>query len=224
MLGSELNKNLKMVLCSCQCDNTRWYKVQREYDVFSNRFMYLLKRNFSNLPTVNNFDMIQYIKDRHGNRKGVMVAYNGYVGWSMIHPKDLKECVINWDFAKALAAKRAMSITSYHDYRGLYSENPSLSIPYTIYENFGRFIKRYEKYLNEKNKNIVSEKEVTEEKIFRKCPFCGTEFQSSFSIDKVPGDGVSPCFYSVGCTCGAHGPNYTTREGAVNGWNLTAGK
>jgi len=247
--GLELGSEVSMLPANRYFVDDTWFKVYRVFDRCVGKVALIVKQIYYDIPSVNHFDMVQYIKDKHGNKKGVMVAFDGKVGWSMVHPKDMKDCIINWDFAKALAAKKAVKVSEFFkkSYPHIF-DSPWLDIPYTLrtlQDGFYPFISRYNKYLENGIKKEVEElnkqggdswlkekklrdeesKKKTEgQKIqFSPCKFCGNDKQDSFNIET---SGIAPLsMYAVVCPCcGGHGPLGRTEEESVDFWNFTPNK
>ena len=116
MKGSKLNEGYQAFSPAIIFQDDIWYKVEKHFDRMVG-FFYRVVDIYKNLPGTEAFDMVRYIKNKKGERIGVFVAVEGLVGWSLIHPKDRKNCIINWEFSKALAIKRSkpLSITKLSD-------------------------------------------------------------------------------------------------------------
>jgi len=140
MLGNELSGEINVLINNGNFIGNIWYKVCKVFDICAGKNVYIIKEAYS-LSDIKHFDIVRYIKDKHGNKKGVMVAFEGRIGWSMVHPKDMKECIINWDFAKALAAKRAVTF-KYFDIR---------LIPQSLRMSMLHLSKQYEAFCEKKN-------------------------------------------------------------------------
>ena len=84
----------------------KWYLVSLEYNWFFKRIIPFVKESV-NSYMVTQFERVRYFHDDRGRRIGVFVAAKGMVGWSKVHPKDLKLGQVNWALGKDMAWRRS---------------------------------------------------------------------------------------------------------------------
>ena len=156
-----------------------WYKVEVAYDIIRGK-VFIVKDAYLNLPSVNDIEMCQYVRDKSGHRIGVFVAKDNKVGWAFLSPKDRKECEINWDFGKAIASRRFVSWLDAY-YRNLcladFPNIQNIKFP----QLFSGFAKRYKHYLEKKSgKSKVTENAPSSKPHVKTCPVCSKDIMGLY--------------------------------------------
>ena len=202
MKGVELNECYKALKSAVIFQDDVWYKVEKHFDRIVG-FFYRVVDIYENLPGTDSIDMFRYIKNKKSEKVGVFVGINGLVGWSIVHPKDRKNCVINWEFSKALAISRARAVTSN------FPACADWPTHYGLYDQLILFADKYSRYLKNKamKKQFIDhdEKKATwvqvegtlspEHSVYSyKCSFCGIHLISYLSSLKNSG-----YFFCPGC-------------------------
>ena len=182
-----------------------WYKVIRHFDKIGSYFFYHVLAHYDCYTTENlKLDRIQYIRNKKREKIGVMIAVDGRVGWSLIHPKDRKESVINWDFSKAVAYSRMRDIAVTSSLLDIPKGKPE------AISQFAMFINGYREYLKYKKESAQVH--------YEPCKFCG--IRDALGMSKNDSER-----YAVKCNaCGARGPLAISKVVAINLWNKVTTK
>ena len=126
-----------------------WYKVSRHYDRIVDGHVYVVCSMLYVGDQPEKFDKVQYARDEQGNKIGVFVAFDGKVGWSKVHPKDLKQGCINWRLGKELAASNSCSVWEFLLDR----------VPYRIRDQYQKFVRSYVEWLSNKGRSYKWERQ-----------------------------------------------------------------